>query len=1093
MDGTSTIDAVNSLIGLGSGYLLQQVVGLPGGTSFLASFSGNGGSVIAVQLSASAETYATAATQNLTLSPSFIEATLDTGTAVVLQASNDLTVNSPIVVDNPSGNGDLTLQAGRSILLNASITTDNGNLTLIANDTAADGVVNSQRQSGPAVITLAAGATLDAGTGTLTILLSNGAGNTSNASGGITLAGVLNVGGTTSLTAAAPVTVNNSANTFTGTVSVSDPGGNVTLAASGNMTLSSTTAPATLTASAGGTLAASGALGVTGAASFTGGTITLTNSGNNFQGLVSLSSTGSISLCDASALALGDLTLAGSTTLNAPSVTFTGALNVGDQALSLGSTGAAHLNGDTTLAGGTVSDSSGLAVGAGATLSGFGTLDVGTGADGVLAQTGATLAPSVSSGLTIDGDLTLALASVLDVQAQSATQYSLLNVTGSVTLTDPTLLLAFENSYSPALADRLTIVNNEGSHAVSGMFIQGSSTTVAGVPLTINYAGGTGNSVVLNQTLPPLPVANIDMATLPENSPATAINVLAHDSGTGLHISIPQGQGPQHGTVVITGGGTGLTYQPTSQFIGADTFSYTITDIAGATSTATVVVLVTGVNQPPIVTVPGDPDFVADKPLLITGISATDPQIFQGPGMSTVVQTTLSVQTGTLTLNNAVVLPNLTFSQGTGTNNSTMVFTGTLDYVNLALASVTYLAAQDTAQPDTLTVTVNNMGNFGAGGPTSVTKTLPLTPATGVFVVADPTLAGKQDLIIQGRPAGGDVVSVVPGKTAGSFVVTFNGVVQPTVTGVTGRILLFDANGNNTITLKSTMTLPALFFVGDGNNTLVGDAGADKFTAGNGTNTITGGAGNDTFTVGNGTNTLTGGAGNDTFTVGTGSNRIDGGGGTNKLIESGDVNFTLVGGTGSKNGSLSKGAFTDTLVLNHIQQVQLTVTGSDNHTINGTAFAGTETVLDDSTGNDTLLAGNGNDILVGGSGNDRLVAGTGMNLLIAGGGADTLVGGPNQDLLIGGSTTFDTNVTALGAIMAEWASSAGYATKIKQLTSIQTGSKNGSTLLTVATVLNNGQASTLTGGKGLDWFWSSSEDTITDLNNGGTETKSTIP
>ncbi len=80
--------------------------------------------------------------------------TLDTGAAVTLQASNDITISNAITADNPSGNGgDLTLQAGRSLLINANITTDNGNLTLTANDTVANGVVDADRDSGSAVIT----------------------------------------------------------------------------------------------------------------------------------------------------------------------------------------------------------------------------------------------------------------------------------------------------------------------------------------------------------------------------------------------------------------------------------------------------------------------------------------------------------------------------------------------------------------------------------------------------------------------------------------------------------------------------------------------------------------------------------------------------------------------------------------------------------------------------------------------------------------------------------------------------------------------------------------------------------------------------
>ena len=57
------------------------------------------------------------------------------------------------------------MQAGRSLLLNASITTDDGALTLVANETAANGVVNADRDPGAAVITMASGVALNAGAG----------------------------------------------------------------------------------------------------------------------------------------------------------------------------------------------------------------------------------------------------------------------------------------------------------------------------------------------------------------------------------------------------------------------------------------------------------------------------------------------------------------------------------------------------------------------------------------------------------------------------------------------------------------------------------------------------------------------------------------------------------------------------------------------------------------------------------------------------------------------------------------------------------------------------------------------------------------
>ncbi len=121
-----------------------------------------------------------------------------------------------------------------------------------------------------------------------------------------------------------------------------------------------------------------------------------------------------------------------------------------------------------------------------------------------------------------------------------------------------------------------------------------------------------------------------------------------------------------------------------------------------------------------------------------------------------------------------------------------------------------------------------------------------------------------------------------------------------------------------------------------------------------------------------------------------------------------------------------------------------------------------------------------------------LVGGAGKNLLIAGGGAATITGGSNQDLIIGGTTSFDHNLAALNAIMAEWASLNSYAVKIKHLMGTLAGGLNGSTKLTTSTVLNNSQASTLTGGQGLDWFWSSSQDQVNDKNTGGTETATHI-
>ena len=107
---------------------------------------------------------------------------------ITLQASNDITLSTALSV---TGTGhDLTLQAGRSVNINANITTSNGNLTLIANDTAANGVVDANRDAGVGNVMQAAGTTMNLGTGSLTVDLRNGAGLTNNTAGSVTLANV---------------------------------------------------------------------------------------------------------------------------------------------------------------------------------------------------------------------------------------------------------------------------------------------------------------------------------------------------------------------------------------------------------------------------------------------------------------------------------------------------------------------------------------------------------------------------------------------------------------------------------------------------------------------------------------------------------------------------------------------------------------------------------------------------------------------------------------------------------------------------------------------------------------------------------------
>lgn len=118
-----------------------------------------------------------------------ITALTNAGTDVVLQANNDITLElGTDIITNASGiGGNITFIAGRSILLNGRIVTDNGDLFLIANELAGNGVDDFNRVAGQAVITMGLGSELNTGDGQLSITMLLGDDKTNYETGAITL------------------------------------------------------------------------------------------------------------------------------------------------------------------------------------------------------------------------------------------------------------------------------------------------------------------------------------------------------------------------------------------------------------------------------------------------------------------------------------------------------------------------------------------------------------------------------------------------------------------------------------------------------------------------------------------------------------------------------------------------------------------------------------------------------------------------------------------------------------------------------------------------------------------------------------------
>ncbi len=129
--------------------------------------------------------------------------------------------------------------------------------------------------------------------------------------------------------------------------------------------------------------------------------------------------------------------------------------------------------------------------------------------------------------------------------------------------------------------------------------------------------------VTVTVSAPPLVVVD-DVATTLVHT-AVTIQVLANDSGYGL--SLTDVTAPSNGMAVIDG--SQVTYTPGTDFVGTETFQYSVTDSSLATATATVTVTV---NAPPPVAVDDAASTIAGAPVTVAvlvndsglGLSVTD-------------------------------------------------------------------------------------------------------------------------------------------------------------------------------------------------------------------------------------------------------------------------------------------------------------------------------------------------------------------------------------------------------------------------------------------------------------------------------------
>ncbi|MEL7076882.1 MAG: tandem-95 repeat protein [Cyanobacteria bacterium J06582_2] len=222
---------------------------------------------------------------------------------------------------------------------------------------------------------------------------------------------------------------------------------------------------------------------------------------------------------------------------------------------------------------------------------------------------------------------------------------------------------------------------------------------------------------------------------------------------------------------------------------------------------------------------------------------------------------------------------------------------------------------------------------------------------------------------------------------------------------------------------------------GDGDDYLVGLSGDDSLRGNRGNDSLYGSSGNDTLRGHSGNDLLNGGDGDDSLYGSYGNDTLAGGAGSDRILEYGNINFTLTDTslTGRGNDTLSQielarlqgGAGDNSIDATGASSIKVTLDGAAG---NDTLAGGSQSDLlmgragDDSLrgnrGNDTLVGSHGNDVLRGHSGNDLLNGGDGDDSLFGSYGNDTLAGGAGSDRILEyGNVNFtltDTSLTGLG-------------------------------------------------------------------------------
>ncbi|HTF96068.1 MAG TPA: retention module-containing protein [Cellvibrio sp.] len=291
-------------------------------------------------------------------------------------------------------------------------------------------------------------------------------------------------------------------------------------------------------------------------------------------------------------------------------------------------------------------------------------------------------------------------------------------------------------------------------------------------------------------------VANDSAATAPNTAITIATStLLANDSDAqGDAFTLTSVQGAVNGSVSLVG--PNVVFTPISNYEGPASFTYTVRDALGATSTATVNIGVGAASAPSVVV----------SKALVVNAHGTGGASIKFPITTELVDTDGSE---TLSIRISGVPTNLSFNAGTNLGGGVWQFT----------------------EADLPNLTLNVPGSYTTNS-TSLTVQVISTETNGGFTASTSTV-----VTLKAAYTTVDVTTTDPGSYTGSSASEFiqGGTGNNTINASTGNNIVYGGAGNDNLS------------AGSGSDVIFGESGNDSINAGSGSDRISGGSGNDTL------------------------------------------------------------------------------------------------------------------------------------------------------------------------------------------------------------------------------------------------------